>query len=788
MIVCAMILSIFAPMATVYGASGLVKHGEYPLPGSSSIVGDFTLNGEQTFCIQHREFAAPDGTPYTESVYADVNVRKALYYGYNGPAQWSGFGSKQNGVIATSLVLSEIYNPGEAGDYDYIPIVAQYKAFLATQPAPPTRDVTFDKTSVSAYYDGVNDNQRTPNIKVKGTAGQNITFTIPSGIYVKNVTADTTLSGTVTLPVGTEFYLFADLGAASGTYSTGSVGESFIYQAILFKFPSSNYQDMAKGRVVTDPAGSTKLDAKWLDVGSLHLIKTQDYGDLLDGAKFNLKSTSFDGYDKEFTVTGGELKIDNIPVGTYMLTETEAPDGHSVVKPTYEVVIEKDKTTRQIVVNRLDPKGELTVNKTDVDSSAGIAGVEFTLSAADDIYSALTLEKIYSKGDVIEVKTSDDAGAVAFTGLPMGKYILKETKAADGYVPNDTEYPVEFRQVDFTTKIYTHQQDVQNKQTTTEISKQDATTGEELPGATLQVIDPETGDIIEEWTSTEQPHVIKGLSFGKEYTLHEDLAPLGYYVTQDVNFTVEAETKVVMKDEPTKTKISKQDAVNGKELPGAKLQIIDKETGDIIKEWTSTEEPEMIYGLEIDKEYILHEDLAPLGYYVTEDIEFTVSDDPEKIKTVTMKDEPSKVEVSKQDFTTGKELPGATMQIIDPVTGKVVEEWVSKPTPHMIYGLAIGKEYVLKETIAPQGYELAEEIRFTVTEDPNETTRVVMKDKLKVGRIVVDNNHGFGPTGIVKTGDTSNDYLVWGILIAALLAMGISAIAAKKREEKEIEE
>lgn len=91
--------------------------------------------------------------------------------------------------------------------------------------------------------------------------------------------------------------------------------------------------------------------------------------------------------------------------------------------------------------------------------------------------------------------------------------------------------------------------------TKVEISKQDATTGKELPGAKLSLKDAK-GNVIDTWTSTEKPHYIEYLAVG-DYILHEDMTPLGYEIANDVKFTVE-ETgevqKVVMKDEVTPTK------------------------------------------------------------------------------------------------------------------------------------------------------------------------------------------------------------------------------------------
>ena len=163
---------------------------------------------------------------------------------------------------------------------------------------------------------------------------------------------------------------------------------------------------------------------------------------------------------------------------------------------------------------------------------------------------------------------------------------------------------------------------------------------------------------MEEWTSTKDVHIIRGLVSGKKYILHEDLAPLGYATASDVTFTVNEDgsvTKVKMKDEITKVDISKVDATTGKEIEGAKLTLKDKETGKVVESWTSGKEPHRIEGLTVSKTYVLHEDLAPAGYNVASDVEFTISDTGE-VQKVVMKDEAKPVVVKTGDDTDYKSL------------------------------------------------------------------------------------------------------------------------------------
>ena len=137
------------------------------------------------------------------------------------------------------------------------------------------------------------------------------------------------------------------------------------------------------------------------------------------------------------------------------------------------------------------------------------------------------------------------------------------------------------------------------------------------------------GNVIDEWVSTEKAHVIKGLTVGKSYMMTETKPADGYVTAESITFTVENTAEIQkqeMKDDVTKVLISKQD-IAGKELPGAKLTILD-EDGKVVESWTSTEEAHYIEMLPIGK-YMLREETAPEGYLVAKDVEFEVKDTAE---------------------------------------------------------------------------------------------------------------------------------------------------------------
>lgn len=297
------------------------------------------------------------------------------------------------------------------------------------------------------------------------------------------------------------------------------------------------------------------------------------------------------------------------------------------------------------------------------------------------------------------------------------------------------------------------------------VSKKDVTGDEELPGAELTVTDKETGKVVDSWTSGEKEHPVTGLEVGKTYVLKEETAPDGYTVAEEIEFTVEDNftvQHVEMKDK--QVFVSKIDITTEEEIEGAELKVIDSD-GKTVDSWTSGKKPHAVSGLTVGETYVLKEELAPDGYVTAEEIEFTAKDNF-KIQTVIMKDDYTKVEISKQDATTGKELPGAKLSLKD-AKGNVIDTWTSTEKPHYIEYLAVG-DYILHEDMTPLGYEIANDVKFTV-EETGEVQKVVMKDEVTPTK-----------TDSPKTGDTTN--VTMEIILTLLSGSVIFGYLRKRRK------
>ena len=342
------------------------------------------------------------------------------------------------------------------------------------------------------------------------------------------------------------------------------------------------------------------------------------------------------------------------------------------------------------------------------------------------------------------------AGQSVTVSVAVNGQATKQT--AYVYTPNPNKYQTiipsitypETESAQATIKVKAAKEKIQTK---VKISKQDITTKQELPGATL-VIKDANGKEVASWVSTNTPKYIKGLEAGN-YTLCETQAPDGYELyTECIKFTVKADgtvSTVIMYNAPkskeTKVQISKKDITSKEEIAGAKLRITDLNGKEIIS-WVSTTTPKLIKNLKPGK-YYLEETQAPDGYILsTEKKEFEVKEDGTVTSIVFYNEKqetkPNKVAISKQDMTTKQELPGATLVIKD-ANGKEIDRWVSTNEVHYVE-LEKGT-YTLTEVIAPKGYVLSTEtITFTVDENGNVDKPVIMYNTKAVEVPITDAN------------------------------------------------
>lgn len=491
------------------------------------------------------------------------------------------------------------------------------------------------------------------------------------------------------------------------------------YKIIETKAPNGYVTAEPKEFTVEDtdtPQEITMIDNET----KISIYKQDENGNTLIGAKLQLLDANGNSV-AEWTSTDRPYEINGkLIVGeTYTIKELEAPKGFVIGEDKTFTV--EDKSEVQNI--RIDNKAtKVVINKLD-ENNTNIAGA--------------TLQILNEDNEIIDMWESTTSGHNVDNKLAINrKYVLRELKPPAGYATAED--------IEFTVNNTQSVQTVDMKDERLQISVKKINEDNELiSGARLQITDV-NGKVLESWESSEQAHFVEAkLATEGTYILKETKPADGYVTASDKLFTVSDTTdvqEISLTDEKTRVSFAKYDD-DGNLVPGAVFQIRDTD-GNVVEEWTTGNvEHDVIGKLIVDKTYTLKEVSTPEGYATAEDMTFTV-DDIGKVQKqqVGIKEQTTKVQISKQDIITGKELPGAELAI-SKQDGTVIETWTSKDDPHLIEGkLIAGEIYILTEEKPADGYVTAESITFTV-KDTGEIQNVTMKDDTSKVRILkVDEN------------------------------------------------
>lgn len=504
------------------------------------------------------------------------------------------------------------------------------------------------------------------------------------------------------------------------------------------------------------------------------------------------------------TDTNGIAQLGDLPVGKYYVKEAETAHGYVLDgEPRYVDLSYRDQDTPVVTYDEAwqntRQKVKVTVLKKEKDTERVLAGGIFGLFTREDIKNA-SGDVLMEADTLIELKTTDENGQITFTAdLPVdGNYYVKELYAPDGFVTTNEEQDFTFEYAGADQAEVSYEFTFENEATTVELTKSDLTTGDELPGAHLKVTD-EDGNVVDEWESAEEAHVIKELVVGKTYTMTETKPADGYVTAESIEFTIENTAEIQkheMKDDVTKVQISKTDITGDQEIPGAKLTILD-ENDQVVESWTSTEEPHYVEKLPIGR-YTLREEQAPKGFILTADVSFEVKDTGE-IQTVVMKDDTAKGKVilNKTDKETGEPLKGVEFELRDS-KGKVLETLKTDAAGHAessLYEIADYKDgkfagekkYYLVETKTLDGYTLDKtehEVVFAYKDDSTpivEVTFDLTNDKPEVPQ-TTEGTPGTPSAGNPKTGDETNLWLP--VVLLAVSVSGIAGLLTARRKRK----
>ena len=327
-----------------------------------------------------------------------------------------------------------------------------------------------------------------------------------------------------------------------------------------------------------------------------------------------------------------------------------------------------------------------------------------------------------------------------------------------------------------------------NMPTSTYISKTDVTGDAELEGAHLEVTDSD-GNVVDEWTSTTQPHLIEGLNGGQTYTLTETIAPNGYTIANSIQFTVNSDgtpTQVKMTDDTTKLKFVKKNA-EGNRVKDVVLQVLDSKK-NVVDEWTTDGKTDHIIEgvLIVGQKYVLHEVSAPIEYTLASDKSFTVQN-VNTVQTITMTNnfKVGNVTLNKSD-SNGK-IDGSTWELYDSDNKLVnavevgegiytysktnaITEFTTSQGTLKIQNLPLG-DYYFREISPPSDsyFPYQGKVPFTISAEDDESLNP---------EVNIKNNHIVG----VNTGGNGN--IVFYVISGVSLMLFAAVIYTIKKHNK----
>ena len=445
-------------------------------------------------------------------------------------------------------------------------------------------------------------------------------------------------------------------------------------------------------------------------------------GTELKGGEYSVIDAKSGEIIDQWTSDGRGHLVKGLVIGKdYIYREDLTPLGYTYAKDV-KFTMSKNKQTIVMKDTQVD------VNKLDADGNA---------------VQGATLQIVSDKTKNIVDQWVTDGSVHHAEGLIVGQtYILREIKTPDGFaMANEIQFTVKENENMNLSMI--------DKKVI--FSKEDAG-GQEIEGASMQVIDKETEKIVDEWISTKDSHTINNLIVGKTYILHEDLAPIGKNLAQDIEFNVTDDQQnqhITMID--TTVGIQKKDEL-GNNVKGATLQIVSNKTKNIIDQWTTDGSVHYAQGLKVGETYTIVEVKTPEGYETSPSVTLTVDGKQDMSLTMTDHRIITDILINKVDSQTHKNIVHNDFEFtiyLDEKCQKPFKTLKADTTKGTVTfeNLEYGQTVYVKETKAPKGYQLSDEV-----------VKIVIDDQLEgIGKV-----HSFQyenekiPVVVVKTGDATH--------------------------------
>ncbi len=636
----------FIPSAEASTSGQVVFNGTVSYAGST--VGDFTVDGEQGFCVEHAKPTPPTATANDGgNPYANKKMAAALDWGWGGTNNI--FTDRNQGIVVTSLVLSELYTGTSSGTNT--PGYAELMAHAQAEDVPDTQFAVSSSNLNSSIMGNV---QKSESTTFTADITNELSFNLPSEVtHVNETTGAIQQGGNASVKGGDTFHFTAPLSYDSDFNSGVLHSKVKAFQPILYKMTNSSLQTLAKGGFF-DPTETIQMivhfEARegWIEVSKAG----NNTSSLLPGATYNIGDSSGAVVDTITTGADGKAKSKGLVPGYYSVTEVSAPAGYTIDSTSQYVTVNANETVPVTFTNKV-VLGQIKLKKEDAETGAKPQGDAALVGAKYGIYADANCTSLIEELTIGEDLTAKSAPFEI--GASRTVYI-KETKAPVGYNLDSTVHPVTIGQKDEVTEVVIANETMEDEVIKGNIDLQKYTSeadGESAmlhpeEGAQFTAYLESTGEQFgEPVTTDENGHAaFTNMPFGW-YVIKQTKTPPGMIKVDDfrVNINENGTTQyyqMVNAKFTSLVKIIKVDAETGKTIPVANTtfkvkdlgtgkwvtQTVNYPTQVTLSEFKTNSEGELMMPLPLGYgEYELHEVAAPNGYVLNkEPMKFTVNE------------------------------------------------------------------------------------------------------------------------------------------------------------------
>lgn len=544
----------------------------------------------------------------------------------------------------------------------------------------------------------IDSNSKTVTVKAATQAKVTFTNKPMTGIVITKIDADTAA------PLAGAVFEISELnGSVVNSYTTDATGvvhtETLApgkYVVKEIKAPEGYVIDDASQIVDVVAGKATSIRITNTKKTSLQIWKMDETnGNMLAGAHFSVQTTAGEHVTTVITGTDGIASVPTLTPGSYIVTETKAPEGYLLDATPQTVEV---KTGTPAVVKFYDkPLAALRIQKVDGKTGESLSGAVFKV--------------VKENGDYVGEYRTELDGIINIPTMAPGRYVITEISAPDGYIVDSTARTVEVK-----TGVPTVITVENNRTAGLQIRKTVTQTGEPLAGVTFKVKKAD-GTLVGNYTTDSMGLIYVSLEPG-EYNVQETFAPDGYVVDEKPHFvTVKANEPTVLEitnDRMSNVRIHKIDAETGKGIYGVTFEIKDSRNNYIGTYKTDDQGYIDLTAVLPDGRYVVTETQAAAGY-VLDPIPRTVKVSPSEPTEIIWENSREKgqikiVKYSADDnaalnIPANSPLEGAEFTITAQ-DGRVIDTVRTNAAGVAFSGALDIGTYTVQETKAPAGYSL----------------------------------------------------------------------------------